>query len=332
MADNGPLPTIIDCDTGIDDALALLLAARSPELRLVGVTCVAGNVVLEQVVRNTLGVLAVAGVRVPVAAGAARPLVRRLTTATFFHGADGIGGAPIPAPLAPPVAEPAAAFLCRMAREHTGHLCLVAVGPLTNIALACRLDRSCSRRLRRRVVMGGAATVAGNVTPAAEANFYNDPEAASIVFRSGAPLTMVGLDVTLQTLFPALGYAGLRQRVEADGDAVAQLAARVLEQYLAADSAAGLTGSPLHDPLAVGALTHPALLGCHRLHVEIETDGRITSGQSVVNVAGAVERLTDLGDHDDVAGLAAPEPNCDVALEVDAGGFLALFRERLGLT
>src|SRR5436309_704591 len=132
-----PLPTIVDCDTGIDDALALLLAARSPEIDLVAVTCVAGNVVLAQVVRNTLGVLAAAGVRVPVAAGAARPLLRRLTTATFFHGADGIGGAALPPPLAEPVAESAPALLCRLAREYGGALNLVATGPLTNVALAC---------------------------------------------------------------------------------------------------------------------------------------------------------------------------------------------------
>jgi purine nucleosidase len=325
------LLTVVDCDTGIDDALALLLAARSPEIKVVGVTCVAGNVVLDQVVRNTLGVLAIAGVRAPVAAGAARPLVRRLTTATFFHGEDGIGGAALPAPIAAPVAEFAPAFLCRLAREYGGDLNVVATGPLTNVALACRLDESFASRLRRLVVMGGAATVAGNVTPAAEANFYNDPEAASIVFQSGADLTMVGLDVTLQTLFPAAGYQDLRQRVNAHGDAVARLAVAALDRYLAADAAAGLPGSPLHDPLAVAALVEPDLLGYRRLHVAIETDGRITAGQSVVNVAGVVERVVDLGDHDDVAGLTQPEPNCDVALEVDAERFLRLFRERLGL-
>jgi inosine-uridine nucleoside N-ribohydrolase len=218
-----------------------------------------------------------------------------------------------------------------MAREYGGELNVVAVGPLTNVALACRLDPQFAANLRRLVVMGGAATVAGNVTPAAEANFYNDPEAASIVFQSGARLTMVGLDVTLRTLFPAAGYQELRARVEAGVDAVARLAVAVLDRYLAADSATGLTGSPLHDPLAVGALAQPAVLTCRPLHVEIETDGRITAGQSVVNVAGHVEQLTDLGDHDDVAGLSTPVPNCNVALDVDATRFLTLFRDRLGL-
>src|SRR5262245_66175335 len=142
------LPTVLDVATGIDDALALLLALRSPELDLQAVTCVAGNVTLDQVVRNTLGVLAVAGAGgIAVAAGATRPLVRRLTTAMFFHGADGIGGVSLPDRLPSPVAEPAPALLCRLARRHEGALNLVAVGPLTNVALACRLDPGFAGRL-----------------------------------------------------------------------------------------------------------------------------------------------------------------------------------------
>jgi inosine-uridine nucleoside N-ribohydrolase len=328
----GPLLTVMDVDTGIDDALALLLALRSPEIRLVGVTCVAGNVTLGQVVRNTLGVLAVAGAgEVPVAAGAARPLVRRLTTATFFHGADGIGGVALPSAEARPLDEPAAAYLCRLARAHAGRLNLVAVGPLTNVALACRLDPGFAGRLQRLVVMGGAAAVAGNVTPAAEANFYNDPEAARIVFESGADLTMVGLDVTLRALFEARRHHLLGPAVAARADRVAQFAYRVMERYLQADLAAGLEGSPLHDPLAVAALARPELVTCRPLRVEIETEGRLTAGQSVANVAGVVERLESRGDHDDVAGLARPEPNCRVALDVDAAGFVDLFCARLGL-
>ena len=326
------LPTVLDVDTGIDDALALLLALRSPELRLVGVACVAGNVTLDQVVRNTLGVLAVAGAaEVPVARGAARPLVRRLTTATFFHGEDGIGGVPLPATAAAPVEETAAAFLCRLAREHAGRLNVVAVGPLTNVALACRLDPGFAGRLRRLVVMGGAATVAGNVTPAAEANFYNDPEAAQIVFEAGANLTMVGLDVTLRALFEARRYRRLEASVASSADPVARFAYRVLDRYLQADLAAGLEGSPLHDPLAVAALARPDLVTRRPLRVEIETAGRLTAGQSVANVAGAVERLESRGDHDDVVGLDRPVPNCQVALDVDTGAFLDLFCARLGL-
>lgn len=325
------LPVVLDVDTGIDDALALLLALRSPELDLQGVTCVAGNVTLDQVVRNTLGVLAVAGAgHVPVAAGASRPLVRRLTTATFFHGADGLGGVALPETSAMAAEETAPAFLCRLAREHAGALNVVAVGPLTNVALACRLDHKFASNLLHLVVMGGAAAAPGNVTPVAEANFYNDPEAAAIVFDSGAPLTMVGLDVTMQTLFPADHYQRLlesrRQR-----DPVAALAMAVLQHYLRADLAAGLSGSPLHDPLAVAALARPEVLGTRRLHVAIETQGALTAGQSVTNVHRVLERLESRGDHDDVVGLYEPAPNCDVALEVDSDAFLDLFCGRLGL-
>ena len=327
-----PLPTVLDVDTGIDDALALLLAARSPELELLGVSCVAGNVNLDQVVRNTLGVLAVAGrADVPVAPGAARPLLRRLTTATFFHGEDGIGGVPLPPLSVAPAGESAALMLCRLARRYEGQLNLVAVGPLTNVALASRLDPAFPSRLRRLVVMGGAAGVAGNVTPAAEANFFNDPEAAAAVFESGARLTMVGLDVTLRAIFEARRYHLLAEHVPARGDAVARFAYAILERYLAADLAAGLEGSPLHDPLAVAALVRPELLGCRAVRVDIETQGRFTAGQSVVNLAGVVEKVEDRGDHDDVGGLDRPVPNCEVALEVDTTAFVALFCERLGL-
>ncbi len=327
-----PLPVVLDVDTGIDDALAILLALRSPELQVVGITCVAGNVTLAQVVRNTLGVLAIAGAEhVPVAAGAARPLVRRLTTATFFHGDDGIGGVPLPERTGQLLDEPAPAYLCRLARELEGRLSLVATAPLTNVALACRLDPQFPRRLHRLVIMGGAATVPGNVTPAAEANFYNDPEAARIVFESGAGLTMVGLDVTLRALFDAERYRALGAMAGTLLDPVARFAYQVLERYLAADLAAGLSGSPLHDPLAVAVLARPKLVRCRRLRVEIETEGRYTAGQSVTNLAEKVERIEPRGDHDDVVGLSRPEPNCDVALEVDAPAFLDLFCARLGL-
>jgi inosine-uridine nucleoside N-ribohydrolase len=328
----GSVPTIIDCDTGIDDALALLLALRSPELRLVGLTCVAGNVTLDQVVRNTLGVLEAAGApNLPVAAGAERPLARRLTTATFFHGPDGIGNVALPATRRMIAREDAAAFLRAQAERYAGELCLVAVGPLTNVALACRRDPAFARRVGRLVVMGGAAMASGNVTPAAEANFYNDPEAADEVFRGGFDLTMVGLDVTLKAMFDARRYGAVREAVATRDDPAARLAVQVLDFYLRADLAAGLEGSPLHDPLAVAVAARPGLVTCRDLRVEIETQGRLTAGQSVTNGLGYVERIETRGAHDDVVGLDTPEPNCHVALDVDTAAFLRLFGERLGL-
>ena len=325
-------PTLLDLDTGIDDALALLLALRSPELDLVGITCVAGNVTLSQVVRNTLGVLeASSAPHIPVAAGADRPLHRRLTTATFFHGADGIGGVPLPPTRRTVITQNAASFICETAREHDGALTVVAVGPLTNIALALGRDSSLPRRVKRLVVMGGAAVVPGNVTPAAEANFHNDPEAADAVFRAGFDLTMVGLDVTLAALFEAERYRSLKDAPSMHRDPVARLAMGVLDFYLKADLATGLSGSPMHDPLAVGVAAIPDIVTCRDLRVEIETSGRFTAGASVTNAAEKVERIESRGDHDDVVGLVTPEPNCHVALAVEARRFLDLLCVRLGL-
>src|SRR5688572_1633599 len=218
-------PTLLDLDTGIDDALALLLALRSPELDLIGLTCVAGNVTLPQVVRNTLGVLEAAGAPdLPVAAGAEKPLRRRLTTATFFHGADGIGGVPLPPTRRAVIPQPAPDFICHTADVHQNNLTLLAVGPLTNVALALKHDPSLPKRVTRLIVMGGAALIPGNVTPAAEANFHNDPEAADAVFRAGFDLTMIGLDVTLNALFEAARYRLLRDAPPAGRDPVPNLA------------------------------------------------------------------------------------------------------------
>ena len=324
-------PTLLDLDTGIDDALALLLALRSPELDLVGLTCVAGNATLPQVIRNTLGVLeaAAAAPNLPVAAGAEKPLRRRLTTATFFHGADGIGGVPLPPTKRTTITELAPSFICEMARAHEGRLCLVAVGPLTNLALALEQDPALPHKIDRLVVMGGAALVPGNVTPAAEANFHNDPEAASAVFRAGFDLTMIGLDVTHQALFDPERYRRAKQT--ATPDPVARLALAVLEYYLRADLATGLAGSPMHDPLAVGVAALPELVTFRDLRVEIETAGTFTSGASVTNAAEKIERIESRGDHDDVVGLMSPEPNCHVALGVDTERFLNLLCARLGL-
>jgi purine nucleosidase len=338
-----PIPVILDVDTGIDDALAILLALASPELEIVGVTCVAGNVRLEQVVENTRGVLALGRAEhVPVAIGAAKPLVRRLTTATFFHGEDGVGGVSLPAPTGALSSEVADAFLVRMANEYDGKLSIVAVGPATNVALACRRDPTFPDRVARLVLMSGAATVPGNVTPAAEANAYNDPEALAHVINcfgargtetsqwGGARLTMVGLDVTLQTLFPAPEHVSLASIVATLGP-VARTAHALLGPYIAADLAAGLSGSPLHDPLAVDVMAHPEVVVTRPATLAIETVGVHTRGATVANLSGRIERLEPVGDADDCAGLLPITPNCHVAIGVRVEEFVDRFRLRLGL-
>lgn len=337
------IPVILDVDTGIDDALAILFALASPELDVVGVTCVAGNVRLEQVVRNTLGVLALGGAgHIPVAIGATRPLTRRLTTATFFHGSDGVGGVALPSPIQTPSDEPADAFLVRMAREYQGTLSIVGVGPITNVANACRRDQAFADHIARLVLMSGAATVPGNVTPAAEANAYNDPEALAAVVEAfgprgaeksrwgGARFTMVGLDVTLRTLFPAHEHTALASSIHGLSQ-IARTSHALLGPYIAADVAAGLTGSPLHDPLAVDVLAQPGVVTSRAAKLEVETIGVHTRGATVTNLSGHVEMLIQYGDADPCAGLLPVAPNCHVALDVRSEEFVARFRARLGL-
>jgi len=215
-----------------------------------------------------------------------------------------------------------------------GEITLIATGPLTNVALALRLEPAFGPALRRLVVMGGAARVPGNVSPVAEANFYADPEAARIVFEAGLPLTMVGLDVTTRALFPAELYSRLaerRQRTPERFDAVASFCLDILDFYLQADLAAGLPGSPLHDPLTVAAVIWPELLQLEPAFVSIETESAAARGQSVASLTGVVERLTRGPEQDDVSGLTRLPPNCAVAVEVDAATFLKRFCARLGL-
>jgi inosine-uridine nucleoside N-ribohydrolase len=195
----GPFRVIIDTDPGLDDALALLLAMRSPELKIEGITAVAGNVPLTLTLPNALRMVEIAGRDdIPVAAGASSPLLRRLVTAAYAHGENGLGGAVFPEPKRKPVAEPAAEFIRQIVRKYPGEVDLLTIGPLTNIAAALNSDAELARMVRALVMMGGSLS-GGNITPAAEFNIYVDPEAARIVFQSGIPITMVGLDVTRKT-------------------------------------------------------------------------------------------------------------------------------------
>src|SRR6266566_189809 len=195
----GPFRVIIDTDPGVDDALALLLAMRSSELKIEAITPVAGNVPLELTLPNALRMVEIAGrTDIPVAAGAKQPLMRRLVTAAYAHGENGLGGAVFPEPKLKPVAEPAAQVIRQIVRKYPGEVTLLPIGPLTNIASALNLDSELAGMVRGIVMMGGSLS-GGNITPAAEFNVYVDPEAARIVFQSGIPITMVGLDVTRKT-------------------------------------------------------------------------------------------------------------------------------------
>jgi uridine nucleosidase len=295
---------LLDTDPGIDDALALLVALAAPGLELAGVTTVYGNHTVAQTTQNALRVLAAVGAGpVPVVAGAAAPLARPYPgPRRHIHGDDGLGDAGVRVPPPPGAALDwsggAAGFIADTALAHPGRVTLVAVGPLTNLALALRRAPHLAAAVPRVVVMGGAVFCPGNATPVAEANTFHDPEAAREVFAAGWPVTLVGLDVTLQVTLDAAEVRGL---AEAPG-AAARLAGAIAPVYLAYYQARyGQNAIPLHDPSAIACALNPAWFETRRVPVYVETEGRC-AGQTVP----------------DPRGLWQPLPEVDVCVGVDA--------------
>lgn len=307
---------ILDVDTGIDDALAILLAARHPEITLEAVTTVYGNIDVDGATRNTLALLDLAGcAEVPVARGAARSLTRAyVRKATHIHGENGIGEVALPPSARAPLAEAAPDLFIRLARENPGALTLVPVGPMTNVALALMKEPRLARWLDRIVLMGGSLFhpgVPGIPSPMADANFFNDPEAARIIFQSGARITMVGMDVTMQTLFTGAQMDALA----AKGDAATRAVMQASRFYLAAYQAQypDITGCALHDPLAVAVAADVTLVTTESLACDVECAGEITRGQVIAD-----RRRT-----------GRTVPNVDVALGVDVPRFLDVFLRSL---
>ena len=307
-----PKPIIIDCDPGQDDALAILLALGSPdELEVLAVTAVAGNVPLVLTEVNARKLVALAGrTDVPVYAGADRPLVRDLVTAEFVHGKTGLDGADLPEPTVPlSDGHGALAIVEIIRREPAGTVTLCPIGPLTNIALAMRLAPDIVSRIKAIVLMGGAIGI-GNVTPAAEFNIYVDPHAADVVFRSGVPLVMHGLDVTHKALVTPSRLAAIR----AIGTEVSEAVHGLLTFYNIYDQAKGEgQGAPLHDPCAIAYIMRPDLFGGRDCIIEIEIAGEASMGRTLVDWRGR---------SDEAANAKAID-------EIDADGFFALLTERL---
>jgi inosine-uridine nucleoside N-ribohydrolase len=277
-AGRGPFRVIIDTDPGVDDALALLLAMRSPELKIEAITPVAGNVPLELSLPNALRMVEIAGrTDIPVAVGAKTPLLRRLVTAAYAHGENGLGGAVFPEPKIKPVAEPAAKFISQIVRKYPGEVTLITIGPLTNIATTLTGDPELASMIRSLVMMGGSLS-GGNITPAAEFNVYVDPEAARIVFQSGIPITMVGLDVTRKT---SLTDEHVRT-LEGAQNPVSQAAAKIARNAIDHNREQGfLVGPNMHDSLAVAGFLDPSLLKLQDYYVDVETTGELTAGETL---------------------------------------------------
>ena len=298
------IPIVLDCDPGHDDAMALLYALASPTLEVRAVTTVAGNQTLDKTTRNALRVLELAGrTDIPVAAGADRPLVRARWTAAYVHGETGLDGPDLPSPQIAPVSHHAVDVL---AAELGPGVTLVAIGPLTNVALLLALHPE--TRPDRIVLMGGAIGE-GNSTPAAEFNIFVDPEAAKRVFESGIPLVMVGLDVTHQALATP-PYAEAMRASGRVGKAVAEMIDFYgkfhVDEY-------GWEGPPVHDAVAVAYVERPELLHVEACAVEIETQSELSRGRTNVHLRDRTGRA----------------PNADVAVGIDAPAFLDLLVERI---
>ena len=304
---------ILDCDPGRDDALAIAMALASPaEIDLAGITAVAGNVPLEVTYRNARFLCELCGFPdLPVHAGAARPLVRELETATRHHGESGLEGVEVGMPAGPIGSRTAVGFIAETLRAGAdGEITLVAIGPLTNIAILAREHPDLVPKVREIVVMGGASSAGGNVTPTAEFNVWADPHAAAIVFECGRPLTVHGLDVTHRVL-AAPRHA--ERLAEAGGEAARRLAPLL---HPAAGSRGGRFGSdrsPIHDPCTIAWLLHPELFATETVPVAVETEGTHTLGETVVDWWRVTER----------------EPNARWVTEADGEAVLALLIDRI---
>lgn len=305
--------------------MAIALALTSPELKVEALTVVPGNVTGEQGLVNALKLVSLAGrCDIPVAAGARHPLAQKLVTAEFVHGRNGFGNIELPASTCAVDPRFAADLIIDMVKKNPGQLTLLPIGPLTNIALAISKDPSIVPLVKDVIIMGGTVTE-GNVTAVAEANIYGDPEAASIVFNAGWPLTMVGLDVTNRTRFTERELNELALTHGTLND----FATAVMKFLLDLSAKFGEKGTPMHDPLAIGAAIDKTLVTTKAMRVDVETRGQFTRGQTVGNRNNAVERNELQGDRYVMVGVDFLKPNVDVGVEVDADRFLKLFISRL---
>lgn len=319
---NQPIPVIVDTDGGVDDALALIMALNSPQLDLKAVTVVAGNINVDQAANNVLRVVSIVEPdRLPIVAkGCEKPLVKQTFNAAGIHGADGLGeldrfvegdGTPrYPQLTIEPSQENAIDLLLKAAQEYGESLNIVALGPLTNLATAIQKDAATMKKVGRVIIMGGAVTVAGNITAAAEFNFFVDPDAAQIVMESEIPLVLVGLDVAMKAPLPRQVVEDNLQRRPSK---VTQFIADCTEIYMAfyRDNE-GFYGCYLHDPLAMAVVIDPSLVKSESLYMMVETQGRFTTGMS-------------LADRRDRRDEKTNPPNVEACLGVDTQRFMQLF-------
>jgi inosine-uridine nucleoside N-ribohydrolase len=325
FAENAPRRVIIDTDPGTDDAMAILLALNSPEFKVEALTVVPGNVDGKQGLENALKIVSLAGrCDVTVAGGAQHPLNQKLITAQYWHGKNGLADVELPPSKCSADKRFGPDLIIELIHKYPHEITLIPVGPLTNIALAVSKDPSIAVLVKNIVIMGGSIS-GGNVDGAAEANIYNDPEAAQIVFNAGWMVTMVGSDVGERTLITRKHLAELESSHGPESDFIAKIA----EFYLTRSEKSGYSGAAMYDPLAVGIALDPTLGTLKEMHVDVETRGEFTRGETVANRMGSDEKNVLHGDHYEIEGVTALTPNARVCMGSDAERFLQLFISRL---
>ncbi|MFZ0279947.1 MAG: nucleoside hydrolase [Candidatus Sulfotelmatobacter sp.] len=320
-----PRRVIIDTDPGTDDAMAIILALNSPEFKVEALTVVPGNVEAWQGLENALKIVSLAGrCDVVVVGGAQHPLNQKLITAQFWHGKNGLADVELPASKCKADPRLGPDLIIEMIHKYPHEITLIPVGPLTNIALAVSKDPSIAALVKDIVIMGGSIS-GGNVNGAAEANIYNDPEAAQIVFNAGWMVTMVGSDVGERTLITRKYLAELQSSHGPQSDFISKIA----DFYLTRSEKSGYAGAAMYDPLAVGIALDPTLGTLKEMHVDVETKGEFTRGETVANRMGSGEKNVLHGDHYEIEGVIDLKPNARVCLASDADRFLELFVSRI---
>jgi purine nucleosidase len=288
-----PRRVIIDTDPGTDDAMAIILALNSPEFKVEALTVVPGNVEARQGLENALKIVSLAGrCDVVVAGGAQHPLNQKLITAQYWHGKNGLANVELPPSKCKADPRFGPDLIIEMIHKYPHEITLIPVGPLTNIALAVSKDPSIAALVKDIVIMGGSIS-GGNVDGAAEANIYNDPEAAQIVFNAGWMVTMVGSDVGERTLITRKYLAELQSSHGPQSDFISKIA----DFYLTRSEKSGYVGAAMYDPLAVGIALDPTLGTLKEMHVDVETKGEFTRGETVANRMGSDEKNVLHGDH-----------------------------------
>jgi len=330
-----PRKIILDCDPGHDDAIAMMLALASPELEVLGVTVVHGNVSLARTVRNALVVRELLGAEVPIYAGADRPLVRERISAEAVHGVSGLDGPQLSEPQGKPEQQHAVSFIIETVLAHPGEVTLVPTGPLTNLALALRLEPKIAGLIPQIVLMGGSLDT-GNWTPAAEFNILCDPHAARIVFESGIPIVMMGLNLTHQVIATPRRVERFRALGSRVGEVTAQLLEFFREHHV---TRYGWEGAALHDPCTVAYLIRPELFKTQAMYVAIETNEGLNFGRTVCDRWGVTQGVAagHTGSHGQspalaglvLAGNLGQPANAQVGLAVDAEGLFDLLVERI---